>query len=348
MRRRWIVAGVVAALVGGAVAVVALQSETEHTRFATAVSRAPASTVRFGWTDWTGVRTELGSEVSASSSPEDVEDFLLEAFDHDLGSASALDESAPTIHAKLGFSPATIDWELYAQGNDGALLMMGLPKTFDYDALRDRLRSAGFREPADDDGVWNGGVDLLSELGGTITPELAALRIDEKDGMLIGSDRVPYLEAWSDDRRGYRDDGVSRVVDASGDVLTAYAYTGDYTCSALAMTDADPTDRTRAAELIEQAGKVHPLTGYAIGEQSGDDVRVAMAFEEDDQARADADVRSRLAVGEAPGHGGTFPERFKLGRVVADGKVLTMDLAPVDGSFVVSELSQGPVLFATC
>jgi hypothetical protein len=35
-------------------------------------------------------------------------------------------------------------------------------------------------------------------------------------------------------------------------------------------------------------------------------------------------------------------------RVVADGDVVRMDLDPVAGSYPLSDLSSGPVLFATC
>jgi hypothetical protein len=77
-------------------------------------------------------------------------------------------------------------------------------------------------------------------------------------------------------------------------------------------------------------------------------VRVAMAFESDDQARRNADSRSRLAAGPAPGQGGAFSDRFTLGPVTADGSVLTMELKPVQDSPVLSDLSTGPLLFATC
>jgi hypothetical protein len=73
-----------------------------------------------------------------------------------------------------------------------------------------------------------------------------------------------------------------------------------------------------------------------------------MAFDEEDQAQADARTRSRLASGPAPGQGGDFRERFTLGRVAADGRVLTMELERVEGAFVLSDLNNGPVLFATC
>ncbi|WP_408898078.1 hypothetical protein ACJ5H2_03005 [Nocardioides sp. R1-1] len=351
MRRRWIVLTVVAALVvAAAVVLVGRLLGGDRSRLAEALALAPSSAVRFSWTDWAGVREELGAELSASSSGTDVDDLLAEAFDRDLSSTTALDESAATLQEELGFSPATIDWELFTQGPDGAMVIMGLPDGFDLAGLRERLRAVGFSEPDDAAGVWRGGVDLLEGLGGPVTPELAALQVDEEAGLLVGSDDPAFLEQRADLARGHDDDGVSEVADAVGSALSAAVATGDQACSSLAMTDADPADRTRASELVEQAGGVHPLTGFAIAARAGGEVRVAMAFETEDQARADADSRSRLAAGPAPGQGGSFPERFTLGKgdVVASGRVLTMDLTPVEGSFVVSDLSHGPVLFATC
>ena len=65
--------------------------------------------------------------------------------------------------------------------------------------------------------------------------------------------------------------------------------------------------------------------------------------------RADnADTRARLADGPAPGQGGDFTDLFALGAVTAEGEVVTMELDPVEGSYVLSDLSNGPVLFATC
>ena len=56
-----------------------------------------------------------------------------------------------------------------------------------------------------------------------------------------------------------------------------------------------------------------------------------------------------LAAGQAPGQGGAFADRFSVDvRATADGDVVTLDLAPTEGSYVLSDLSTGPVLFATC
>ncbi|MDQ6523298.1 hypothetical protein RB608_06805 [Nocardioides sp. LHD-245] len=349
MRRRPIVLLVIAALVVSVAVVVGWRLRSEdRSRFAEALRLAPTTAARLSWTDWAGVRAELDADLSSTSTGADVDVFLRDAFDRDLSSTTALDASAPTIQDEIGFSPATLDWELFTQGADGALVLMGLPDGFDVSGLRDRLRSVGFVEPDDADGVWRGGVDLLEGLGGPVTPELAALVIDEEAGIVAGSDDPDFLEQRGDLARGDAEGGVRDVVDAVGPALSASVATGDQACSSLAMTDADPADRTRASELVEQAGGVHPVTGFAIGAQPGGDIRVAMAFESEAQARADADSRSRLAAGPAPGQGGTFPERFALGKVVASGRVLTMAMTPVEGTFVLSDLSHGPVLFATC
>jgi hypothetical protein len=73
-----------------------------------------------------------------------------------------------------------------------------------------------------------------------------------------------------------------------------------------------------------------------------------MSFENDDQARTNADSRAVLAGGPAPGQGGDFSSRFRLGTVSADGAVVTMELEPAAGEYVLSDLTSGPVLFATC
>ncbi|MBS4753269.1 hypothetical protein KG112_10695 [Nocardioides sp. zg-ZUI104] len=336
----------VAVVAGGGLLAWRLTRE-EPTRLAAAVALAPASTQRFGWTDWSAVRAELGSEVSASSSTEELDALLAAAFDRDLASVSALVESAPTLHTEFGFSPASLDWELFAQGADGAVVFLGVGEDFDFAALRERLRAMGFEEPESADGVWHGGVDLLEGLDGPVTPQLAALRLDEDADLLVSGDDAVFLGQVAEDARG-DDDGVAAAAAAVGDAVSASVYTGDYTCAELSMSAADPVDRTRAAELIEAAGDINPVTGFAIAAQPGGAVRVAMGFESAEQARKNADSRSVLAAGPAPGQGGSFGDRFDLGRVAARDAVVTMDLTPIAGAWVLSDLNQGPVLFATC
>ena len=90
------------------------------------------------------------------------------------------------------------------------------------------------------------------------------------------------------------------------------------------------------------------MAGFAMGEQAGGHVRVGMGFEDEEQARRNADSRAALATGPAPGQGGDFADRFLGESATADGALVTLDLKPRPGTYVFSDLSTGPVLFATC
>jgi hypothetical protein len=327
--------------------------DTHRTDLQDAVARAPHGSVRLSWTDWAGVRRELGSDVDADSSADEVSGFLSDGFDADLTSTSALVQSAPLLQERFGFSPASVDWELFSQGDTGAVVMLHVPSSYDFDALADRLARRGYAEPSTDTGVWRGGNDVLARIGALgdgLTPELAYFALDADDGLVLASDTADFLRSAVADATG--DGGgvasVEDVVDASREPHSSAIYTGDYACEALAMGSADETDQEQADELVAAAGKVNPLTGFAMATQPGGVVRVAMSFESDDQARTNADTRAELARGPAPGQGGDFSDRFTLGDVEADGSVVTMALKPVEGQFVLSDLSTGPVLFATC
>ncbi|GAB2974003.1 hypothetical protein [Nocardioides montaniterrae] len=341
MKRRWVVLTVLVALLlgGGALAWLHHRSEPSS-RLAAALALAPRTAVRFSWTDWAGVRDELGL---SSSTP--VAQLLSTAFDHDLDSESALVDSAPVLARSFGFSPADLDWELYAQGTDGAVELMGLPADLDLGDLRRTLEKIGYRAPSSADGLWTH--PSLGDIG-DLTPELTALTIDSDHHVLAASDNAAFLGRWRGLERGTSSDALASVTDAIGSARSASVYAGDYACSALAMNRADDADQVEGARLIQEAGKLNPMDAFAIAHRSASLVRVAMAFESSDQARTNADTRSRLAVGPAPGQGGSFTDRFTLGRVAADGDVVTMDLRPKPDTYVLSDLDNGPLLFASC
>lgn len=317
--------------------------------FQRAVSLAPADAQRLTWTDWAAVRTTLDADLDAGSSPERVTRFLDDAFTADLSPMSALLASAKTLHERFGFSPATLEWELLSQSDQGAVVIMQLPADTDMGEVTDGFEELGYQRPEDDDGVWEGGIDLLPSIG-TLTPELQYLAVDADQRIVVGSDVAGYLEQTmatvTGDAGGV--EGLDQVVDASGEPLAAAVYDGTVACSSLAMGNADPADRDQAEQLVDAAGEVSPLTGFAMATQPTGDVRVAMSFETEEQARVNADSRAALAVGPAPGQGGDFSDRFELGRVTAEGELVVMRLQPRGGSYLLSDLTSGPVLFATC
>ena len=348
--RKWLLVGLAAALVLALVlGVLRWWQDSRAGSFDRAVSLAPEGAQRLTFTDWAGVRRTLDADADVDSSTSEVEQFLADAFEADLSPMSALLESTPAMQESYGFSPATLDWELLSQGKDGAVVLMQLPEGTDFDALGERLEGLGYRRPETDTGVWLGGIDLLPSIG-TLTPELQYLALDADRRLVVTSDTERYLRQAMETVTGDADpvQDLDEVTGASGEPLAAALYDGEVACGSLAMGAADGPDQDQAEELVEAAGQVDPLTGFAMAVQPDLGVRVAMSFESEEQARANADSRAALAAGPAPGQGGDFADRFELGRVTADGEVVTMELEPREGEYLLSDLTSGPVLFATC
>lgn len=351
-RRRAVVPALVAALVVVlvVVAVVAWRAGRAGTAFEQAVALAPEGTERATWTDWAAVRRELDVDLDAASTGEEVQALLDDAFAGDLSSSSALSSSAVVLHEELGVSPATLRWELFAQSTAGAVEVLALGEEADLDDVRDRLASLGWQPPEEDEGVWVGGADVLARIDPRLTPELQHVVVLADEGLLVTSDQQGYLEEAAAAVRGdgERATALADVAAELGEPVTAVVYTGAHACEKLAMAQADADAQAEADQLVEEAGGVHPLTAFAMGSLPGGDVRVALEVEDEDDAQAEARVRARLASGPAPGQGGDFEDRFQVTEAASRGRIVILDLRPVDGEYVLSDLSSGPVLFATC
>ena len=355
-RRLTVVGGTVLALVllaAGALVGVRWWQDRHRSDLERALAYAPANTQRFSWTDWAEVRSELDADLDSRSPAEDVEEFLFDGFDADLTSESAMVESATVLQQAFGFSPADVDWELLAQSTTGSVLVAGLPDSLDVGDLGDGFEELGYGRPDDADGVWTGGEELVARLaesnGSSLSPQFQYLALDGDRHLLLASDSSAYLRQAVGSLDGdLGDEGLRDVADAVGDPLSAAVYTGDFACRSLAMAQADEADQSAADQLVAAAGGVDPVTGFAMAAEPDGTVLVALGFEDDDRARRNADSRAALAGGPAPGQGGDFADRFDLGPVTADGRVVTLELKPLDDNPVLSDLSTGPVLFATC
>jgi len=348
-RRLWIVLAVVVALLvstGGYL----WWRHDDRTSFAWAVDHAPAGAQRLSWTDWDAVREHEGVHLSERSSAAEVNRFLDAAYDDDLSSTSALVTSSRVLQQQFGFSPASADWELFSQSDQGAVVMLHLPSSVDLDDVADHLRDLGYDEPSEDDGVWEGGPDLLATISPSLTGELQYVALDRDDSLVLTSDAASFLTVAmaAVQGSGARASGLDAVVDDAGEPLSAAAYTGDYACGALAMAHAGAADQAQARQLITAAGEVNPYSAFAMSDQPDGSVRVAFEFKDDQVARTNADSRAALARGPAPGQGGTFSDRFRVTSVTAHGSLVVMELTPRPDASVLSDLSTGPVLFATC
>ena len=349
MRKHLLLA--VAGLVALALVVVGFQwwQNLRMSEFQRAISLAPQGAQRLTYTDWAAARGQLDVDLDTESPSSEVDQFLADAFEEDLSPMSALLESTPTMHDRFPFSPVTLDWELLSQSEEGAVVLMRLPEGTDFDELEDGIERLGYQRPDEEGDVWLGGIDLLPSIG-ILTPELQYLAVDADQRLVVGSDQEDYLRQAMETVSGDADavEGLDGVVETLDEPLAAAVYDGQVACSALAMGSADDADQDEAAGLVAAAGEVNPMTGFAMAMEPGLGVRVAMSFENEDQARANADSRAALASGPAPGQGGDFSDRFRLGTVSAEGTVMTMELEPEDGAYLLSDLTSGPVLFATC
>jgi hypothetical protein len=254
------------------------------------------------------------------------------------------------MQAQLGFSPATLDWELFAQSGDGAVELMRVDDDLSFDELADRLESLGFQSPDDEDGVWIGGAELLAGIDPSLTPELQHLALLPDEHLVMASDQAAYLERAVQVAKGDGDaaDDFADLPDGLGEAVAASIYDGPHACEKLAMSQADDDAQAEAEQLVAAAGGVHPLTGFAMARLPGGTLRLVMQVEDEDDAASDADARAELAAGPAPGQGGSFTDRFELLEAVAQGREITLDLEPQEGEYVLSDLTNGPVLFATC
>ncbi len=135
---------------------------------------------------------------------------------------------------------------------------------------------------------------------------------------------------------------------AAEEPVTAVLWGADFACEDLSMSSADEEDQRVADELVSRAGGVSPLTGLVVARQQDGTLRVALELETEEQASENLQPRVDLAAGDAPGQGGSFADRFAVTDGRADGDTVVLELEPRGADFVFSDLTSGPVLFATC
>ena len=168
---------------------------------------------------------------------------------------------------------------------------------------------------------------------------------------MLTSDNAGYLaqaRATALRRRRRAPTGSTTVVDASGRAAVGGGLRRRLRLLGAGHGQADAADQDAADQLLAAAGEVNPLTGFAMSAQPDRHVRVVWPSRPTTRRRPTPTPAPRWPAGPAPGQGGDFADRFSVESVTADGRVVTMDLVPREGAYVLSDLSSGPVLFATC
>jgi len=326
-----------------------------------AVAALPALTLRATYTDWAQVRTlQDGTSLGAGSASREVDAFLDRAYRADLTSASAVSGATYAMTRRYGFSPLNATWEMYGQSREGAVTAMKLPESVDLAAVERNLRTLGYDEPEAGDGsapVWAGSAELVAQIDGSLTPVFQNVVVLEDQRVVLLSDSKAYVSSSAQVVRGSAEsmadatDGVSDLADVAGEPVSAVMWASDFGCEALSMSAADEEDQTVGDQLVSEAGGVSPLSGVVLAHQRDRSLVVGMNFESADQAERNLRPRTDLASGEAVGQGGMFSDRFEIASARSTGRTVVLALEPTGDtseSSLLSDLSPGPVLFATC
>jgi hypothetical protein len=351
--RRRVVLGVVLVLALVAAGLVVWRLLDRPSEYDRAVGYLPPSTLRATFTDWEAVRSAAeGDSLSAGSSAGQVQAFLDRAFDRDLTSTSALAESTFAMQAHYGFSPLDAAWESFGQSPEGQVVVLALPEDADVEGIEKRLRTLGYDEPAGglgEGGTWEGSSDLVATIDPTLTPVQQNVAVLPSERLVLMSDSPAPVSSTASIVRGDASGlAVQALTEVAGSPVTAELWASDFACEDLAMSSADEEDQRVASSLVEKAGGVSPLSGLVVAQQPDRSITVGMLFETSDQASENLQPRVDLAAGDAPGQGGTFPDRFRVTSGEADGDRVVLRFAPTDARFVFSDITSGPVLFATC
>ncbi len=320
-----------------------------------ALAVAPASTLRFSFTDWAEVRREARAPGRLASSGA-LASFLNRAYESDLTALSAIDEATAAMQDNYGFSGLTADWEAFAQGREGAVVALRMPGDVDMGTLERRLGRLRYSPPpggVGHGGVWVGGQDLPLQIDPTLTPVMQNVAVLADQHLVLLGDDASFLAKAVGAAAGSGpvladEPGVAEVASQVGSPVTALLYASDFACEDLSMANADEADQALAEQLVSRAGGISPLSGMVIARHPDSSVVIAMQFESPDQAKANLEPRVKLASGDAVGQGGTFGERFRITKASASGSTVRFDVRTRRGEQLLSDLGEGPVLFATC
>jgi hypothetical protein len=356
----------VVALVAAVGAGVALSRvERSAPALPTAVASMPAETLTASVTHWSRVRDLLGGRGADAG-------VLDRAYDTDASAVSALGTMVPLMDRLYGWSVLDVDWEALAQSRQGAAIVLQMPAGVELGMVRERLGELGYREPFEPAGVWRGGTDLVARLATPttpLTPLLAHAVVLDDSRRVVFSDSPVYAASAARVSQGTAEslgqqEPVAAVADQLDDALAGVVHVGERACHVMGFRGASAAEAAFAAQRVRSVGGIGRFAAVGVGMEAGDTsgrpgtglrrppLVVAMHFDGHLGAGAAADEarrRARLAVGEAPGQGGTYQSRFSVESAGQRGGDVVLRLRPREaGAQLLSDLNPGQLLFASC
>ncbi|MGN6132051.1 MAG: hypothetical protein ACTHOK_17045 [Nocardioidaceae bacterium] len=358
MRRRVVVLVVVLLLVVAAGGLMAWRALGRPSTYEQALGTLPEPTLRVTFTDWAVARERAGgTALGAASSRAKVEAFVNRAYDRDLTSTSALTDSTYVLAQRYGVSPLDAQWEILGQSREGQVDVMRVDDSVDLAGVERSLRTLGYAPPSGGSGTggtWVGSSNLVAGIDSELTPIEQNVVVLADKHLVLMSDSADYVTAAADVARGSASSvldvpGVASLGSIAREPVNAVLWASTFACEDLSMGAADSEDQRVGDQLVAKAGGITPLSGLVMARQPSGDLVVGMHFETSEQASRNLQARVDLAAGPAPGQGGSFRDRFRVTSGERSGSDVVLTLAPKPGrDAVLSDISEGPMLFATC
>jgi hypothetical protein len=326
----------------------------------TALASMPPETLTASVTDWSRVRALLDAGGGSGDGAGAADALLDRAYETDSSAVSVLGDRAPVMERVYGWSVLDAEWEALAQSRQGAAVIVQMPPEYDLDTVRERLGELGYLEPFESDGVWRGGADLLAQIDSSLTPLMGHAVVLDDSNRVVFSDRAVYAERTARVISGSV--GSLAQTEAAGAVamqgaVAGVVHTGRQGCAVMGFERASGADRELARQRVASVGGVTPYSAVGLALTPGPDGRmsrppltVAMHFDDTGAAvEEEAQRRAALAVGEAPGQGGTYGQRFSVSSAQQRGGDVVLRLRPheIDAQLL-SDLNAGELLFAGC
>ena len=251
---------------------------------------------------------------------------------------------------ELGLSPATLDWELLAQSADGAVEMLGVGDDLASTTSPSGSPRSGWAEPEDEDGVWVGGPDVLVGVGSGLTPELQHFVLLPDRGLVLASDQAPYLEQVMEVVDGDADAAEASPTWPQGSAIRSRQRCTTATTRASASRWPRPTTTPaprRTSWWPPPVGSTRsPASRWACS-PAGTSGRCCR-WRTPTTHRATPTRAPSWRPARLPGRAATSRTGSPSRTPAREGREITLDLRPAEGAYVLSDLTSGPVLFATC
>lgn len=167
-----------------------------------ALSDAPAGTLTASFTDWQQVREVLAPDIRGRRAPTQA--LFAAAYERDLSAVSVLGDAATAMPDLYGWSVLDTDWEMYAQSDRGAAVVLAMSPGLSPSTDVAGLRSVGYDAPAyapDDGGVWVAG----NVAGGTVSAvsdRLLSVAVLADQHIIVASNDSRYAAATIEVVRG--------------------------------------------------------------------------------------------------------------------------------------------------